>query len=94
MYKFIILLVTIPILWSPFQKISSQPQTGGVSIEQFGAKANDASFDNAPAIINALKASRVIIFPPGKTYTILSAIQISGLSGRTIMADHSTLIKP
>jgi hypothetical protein len=66
--------------------------TGGVSIEQFGARANDPAFDNAPAIIKALNAARLVIFPPGKNYTILSTIQVNGLSGRTIMADQSSLI--
>jgi hypothetical protein len=63
-----------------------------VSIESYGAKPNDANFDNAPCIINALNNADTIIIPAGKTYTIRSCIQVSNLSAKVIKAAKATLI--
>jgi len=65
---------------------------GAVGIEQFGAKANDPKFDNAPAIIKALNAASVVIIPAHKNFTILSPIQVENLASKTLIATNSTII--
>ena len=62
-----------------------------VSIEQFGAKAGDPNFDNAPVIIKALQSAKSVLFPANKNYFISSTIAATGLSGVTILATGSTI---
>jgi len=64
----------------------------GVSIEKYGAKANDNTFDNAPAIIKALKNNNLILIPSGKIFTIKSTIEVTGLNYRSIVANGATII--
>lgn len=81
-----------------FKSFKSSPNnvntldTGYVSIEKFGAKAGDKAFDNAPAIMKALKSANKLIIPANKFFYINSPITISNLSRRVIAAYGSTLI--
>jgi hypothetical protein len=70
--------------------VAQPAPSGAVSIDQFGAQAENPNFDNGPAIIKAFQSAKAVLIP-AKNYYISSTIRVDGLDGLTIYATGATI---
>lgn len=74
--------------------VTDKLDSGEVSLEDFGGKANDTTFDNTAALLAAAATGRQIRINDGKTYSFLTAVAVSQnvrlVGNGTIQIRHNT----